>query len=292
MAFTLRLTVHGVLGCVERTEEGKPAFTVLCCEYEKQPLVAFVKFPRDSYKGSRIVQGDIDHPDAGYIQLKSEHLTVDADAAPADAALKLNKNRDPISSTPTALDAESLVWIPDIDELSDGHGAINSGYFDSPPKAKPALVARLDLTAGRVGTTGVERVQVPFSDGNGTSYRRPIAREIRMQMEVQAEHFTLRSKALNGSSRASQDMEFTAKPGSTLDIVFGHDTEKSIFDAVPPIAPIDVIEQQARDEYRFYYKMCQNGPKDRQVLPLVASRPGGEPFCSPSKFKTTVRSGT
>jgi hypothetical protein len=282
MAFTLRLTVHGVLGCVERmTDEGKPAFTVLCCAYEhdNEKLVPFVRFPRHSYKGTREILGD--DSTLGHLFLKGEHLTVQAEAAPADAALKLNKNKDPISTTPTAFDAESLLWIPDIERLADGHGTIKSAYFANPPKARPELVARLDLTKGRVGTTGVERVLVPFTDGK----RRAIAREIRMQMKVQENHFTLQSRSLNGSSSQPEDMVFTAEPDGTLDIVFGHDTKTSIYNPVPPIAPIDVIQNQAREEYRFYYTMRQNAPDDTPPLPLVSSRPGGEPFCSPSKFK-------
>jgi len=281
MAFTLRLTVHGVLGCVERTDEGKPAFTVLCCEYEhnNEKLVPFVRFPRDSYKGTREILGN--DPTLGHLILKKEYLTVQAEAEPEDAALKLNKNKDPISSTPTAFDAESLLWIPDIEKLADGYGTIQSAYFANPPKGSPELVARLDLTKGRVGTTGVERVLVPFTDGK----RRAIAREIRMQMKVQENYFTLKSRSLNGSSSQPEDMVFTAEPDSTLDIVFGHDTKTSIYNPIPPIAPIDVIQDQAREEYRFYYTMRQNPPNDSPPLPLVESRPGGEPFCSPSHFK-------
>ncbi len=289
MAFTLRLTVHGVLGGVEHTnDDGKTVFTILCCKYEpreRQPAVAFIKFPRSSYQGGRHVGGDGRYPDLGHIVIQGEHLTVDAKAVPKDTALTLNKRKDPISSTPTAYDAESLVWVPNIDDLEKGHGTINSAYFNAAPHAVPALVARLDLTAGRVATTGVERVQVPFSNGNGKSYRRAIAREFRLQMEVEDDEFALRSTPLDGSPRSNNDMKFTATPNRILDIVFGNDSLRAIYDPVPPITPIDVIQQDAAAEYEFYYEMSANPPVGDRTLPLVASRPGGEPFCSPSQFK-------
>jgi hypothetical protein len=247
MAFTLRLTFHGVIMFVELPRENR--LSVLLC-YLDETLVkngtTFVRFDNQTYKRNsynRRIDGSKDDGSQHHIVLRRERLSIAAKVAHAHRTLTINKKKDPISSTPTAFDNESIVWLPTLGGLEPNHGKVNPGYFDAPLTVVPALMARVDITRGYLRTNGAERMQVPFKkEGAPKGKRRPMARELVLELKVNDDHCFLLSDPLDHSVRhpSENDMRFDANGKDPLDIFIGNESFSDIYRPTPPIAPIDV----------------------------------------------------
>jgi hypothetical protein len=287
MAFTLRATSHGVFTFVEFPKENR--LSVLLC-YLDETLVkhgtAFVRFDDRNYRQSsknRPIDGSDKDGSRHHIVLRRERLSIKAKVAHSHRRLEINKKKDPISSTPTKLDNESIVWLPTLEGLEPTHGDLKPAYFNSPLTVSPALMARVDFAQRYLRTNGAERVQVPFKkEGARRGIRRPMARELVLELEVNDDHFVLQSDPLDGpiGHPAKHDMRFDANGDDTIDIFIGNESFSDVYRTTPPIVPIDVVDKEASKEYKFYYQLCADPPPDPKTLPHVAARPSGQPFCS------------
>jgi hypothetical protein len=177
MAFTLRVIAHGAGACVE--VPNKQQYMVFFCQLgsDVETPTMYVRFPAGSYSGNREPARPRSRKHQ-HVVLNGERLLVSAKGiAPHDEKLTVNRKKDKISKTPTAYDEHSLHWLPAINDLAPGHGKLNPAYFDDPLAADPPLLAQLVFTQGRVGTTGVERTQVPFKkEGARRGYLRAIGK--------------------------------------------------------------------------------------------------------------------
>lgn len=286
MAFKLRFIIHGVFLFVEFPEENRVA--VFLC-YLDETLVAngttFVRFNDRNYKQSsknRPIDGSDTDGSRHHIVLRRERLSIAARGA-LPSRLEINKRKDPISSTPTAYDNESIVWMPTLEGLEPNYGRVNPVYFNEPLTAVPALMARIDFKRGYLHTNGAERVQVPFmKEGARKGIRCPLARELVLDLEVNGRDFVLQSDPLDRRVRhpAANDMRFHPKAGEVLEISIHNESFADIYRERPRIEPIDVIAKSASKEYKFYYQLCAVQPPDPKTLPHVSARPSGDPFCS------------
>jgi|GEM_PF-6471251 hypothetical protein len=286
-SFTLRVTTHGAGACVEMPTQKQ--YSVFFCDAGRDfpHSTMYIRFPKDSYRGHRKIEGAKRSATLRHIRLDGERLLIRAaNVVQDDQTLTINKLKDPISSTPTAYDNTSLYWLPAINDLAPGHGKLDPGYMTDPLHADPPLVARLDLTQGRLGTTGTERMQIPFRKEHAKNgVRRAIARELLLQMEVLGDHVVLESHPLDGSQRdASKDMRFDANGAETLEIVIGNEPDHDIYEPVPPTAPIDVLVNEAAKEYKFYYRLCATPPGRNALYPFVKARPNGQMNCTQPRF--------
>jgi hypothetical protein len=284
--FTLKVTTHGAGACVEMPAQKQYSVFFCYAGSDFPNSTMYIRFPKDSYKGDRTVEGADRSATLRHIKLGGERLLISAaNVAPGDETLTINKRKDPISSTPTAYDDTSLYWLPAINDLAPGHGKLNPGYMTDPLNANPPLIARFDVTQGRLGTTGTERMQIPFRKENAPNgVRRAIARELLLTLEVLDDHVVLESHPLDGSPRdTSKDMRFDANGAETLEIVIGNEPDHDIYEPVPPTAPIDVLVKEAAKEYKFYYKLCESKPID-PLFPFVSARPNGQMNCTQPRF--------
>jgi hypothetical protein len=282
VAFTLRFTVHGVIMYIEKPDQS--AATLLLCKLGKDLVkrgTSYIKFDDRNYvqdtRNRRAVDGT--NGTQHHIELNGEELSIDADVVASDRTLRIDKSKDPVSSTPTESDKYSLHWMTTLEDLERGFGKVQPGYFASPPTGSPELVARIEFTQGKLGTTGAERVLVPFKKGSAKPTRRALARELVIDMDVGDDHFFLRSTPLYGGSSRG-DMRFDANGMSVLEIHLGNEAFDDIYWETPSILPIDVVQQNGAKEYEFYYSLCDVEPLRPRTLPLVASRVPGNTFCS------------
>lgn len=293
MGFTLRFTVHGVIMYVEEPDQSRA--TLLLCKLGEDLVkqgTSYIKFHDENYDQTqkRRPDGSNKKTAQSHIELKGEELSIEATVAPTHGRLSIDRHKDLISSTPTEFDKNSLYWMTNIEQLEPGFGKVQPGYFKTPPTGSPELMARIAFTQGYLRTTGAERVLVPFKKGNGKPTRRALARELVLEMDVDDEQLSLRSKPLYPGDQPRGDMRFvpkkadandvTAKDGNVIEIHLGNEAFDDIYWDTPSILPIDVVEQTGAKEYEFYYSMCDVEPLRPRTLPFVAARVPGNTFCS------------
>ncbi|HJQ37355.1 MAG TPA: clostripain-related cysteine peptidase [Thermoanaerobaculia bacterium] len=282
MPIQLKAKCHGI-GPFVAAPNDKHAAVFLCQAPEKvvPNQLTYVRFRRANYSDSnrRPVEGD-PLSDFGHVILNRERLSIVAAVAQSDAELRIDRYKDPTSSTPTRRDSRSLHWLPKTEQLAPGHGALKSDYFTDPVNVEPRLIARVDFAQGRLGTTGVANIQVPFRSTK-ESMTMPMARDIQVELTIESDHFVLRSDPFEGTRDPANDLHF--KGEGEVEIVIGNEPEGDMELGTPPILPIDVINQAAALEWRFYFSLCENQPTD-PLLPHLARRPGSQTGCSRPEY--------
>jgi hypothetical protein len=285
-------------------------FALLLCRGERTVIpnqVAYVRFPTNSYDLGQNTRRPEPLPDNAseslqqrHIVVRGERLTIVVEPVETDRKLQLNKRIDNHSSTPTSYDQHSLRWLPTIANLANAQADLSESYFLTPHKARPVLLARVDFDKGRLGTTGAERVQVPFRPKSVSdtgprspksrqrgSRKLPIARELLLEIETDADHFILRSDSFDGVVRddgsrdESNDMRFELT--GDLEIVIGNEAAADIYTAALPTRPLDVSLDRCMAEFNLYYDMCKVKPPD-PLMPYLSSRPGSLTCCSGCTF--------
>ena len=287
MPINLKVTCHGLIALVPSTDDKH--LTAFLPESTPEVIpgqTTFVRFPSANYSASNTRTAiSRNGSELAHVMLDRERLTIVADVAPADRQLTIDRSQDAISSTPTSGDAHSFRWLPKVEDLAPGHGDLNPGYFDDILNVTPRLIARFDFTQGRLATTGVEKVQVPFRSST-EARKKPMAREIALHLTIDGNSFTLRSEPFEGTYDPANDLVFEGE--GDIEIVLGNEPAADMYEETPPIEPIDVIEKAAAAEFVFYCSLCASVPTD-PLLPHVASRPGRYTFCSMGQYNPTDR---
>jgi hypothetical protein len=285
MAFKLSVRCHGMGALAEATEGDQAA--VLLPRAERTVVArqaVYVKFPAASYQGPRPITGA--RGNEAHVVLHQERLTIVANAAKKNQKLQILRNKDPLgSSTPTSADATSLAWLANLSELSRetsrdsrGPGELKDEYFLTPATSTPPLIARVDFMQGRLGTTGVDPVLVTFSNRTRTSdvIRRPVARELLLELDIEDDSFTLMSQRWDGSVDEAKTMTFKSR--DNIEIVIGNESEDDIYLPAAPTLPLDVLSGRCMAEFDSYFRMLSIEPKD-PLLPFLAARPGSGTCC-------------
>ncbi|MEO8383483.1 MAG: clostripain-related cysteine peptidase, partial [Acidobacteriota bacterium] len=259
-----------------------------------QDQVAYVRFPAKAWSANnkRKTFGPPSgvNSDSRHVVLGRERLTIEAKLKDSSSMLTLDESEDAFDSpTPTTTTNRSLLWLPNIQKLSQGDkpptGNIKAEYFNSPKTADPRLMARIDFTQGHLSTTGADPVQVPFDlaplPNPPDPQRMPIARELLLTLEIEDDQFTLQSRDFDNNDQPTQDLYFEAQ--GNLEIVIGNEAAADIYTSTMPILPIDVLASPCMQEFKFYYRMCEE-PSDEALYPYLSSRPGSQTCCSVAAF--------
>jgi len=281
----LKITCHGVMAFVPSIDDKHmAAFLPKVPGKIVRDQRAFVRFSLDHYSAANKRSIDGSKGLQGHVLFDRERISVVGRVVAADAELRVDRFNDPRSPMPTGRDHNSLIWMPDAETLNPNHGELKAAYFNDPVGVEPGLLARLDFTQGRLGTAGVEKIQVPFRGIMRSEEKRPMAREIVVEMDIDSDHFFLRSDPFEGGRDPARDLRFEGE--GDVELFIGNEPASDMYDETPPIDPIDVIDKAAREEFVFYNSLCES-PSPDPLLPHFAARPGRETGCSNKTYKRT-----
>ncbi len=308
MAFKLSIEFHGTVALVPSADnDSVPAMRMLLGRFQNingvKDQVPYVRFhPRNKGKANvRLVsplpasapegvKGTLAH-----FVLNDEFLRLDIPDV-VNGQLTVIDGHDVRFDRPTAADDKSVHWLPHLDRINPGSEVIDPTLLDrlAPPTGR--LAARIDVTHGRLETSGTSAQQVTFAGAGGTpALRQSIARDSVLTIDVPGDHFILRSEPLRLQAEApliisdraggsagrdrSLDMIFEANGDDVIELVIGNEPEEDIF--MPP-QPLEISDKPANEFGLFYRLSAAPGPSP--VLPLGRSRGGNEQLCANAVF--------
>jgi hypothetical protein len=216
-------------------------------------------------------------------------VTLQAKFARGSAVLRPNVEQ-PVSSFPRNADRRSLYWLPTIERLAPGAGAIDPAFLQLPFKRKdsPRLAARVDLTNGLLETSGVTESAVTFIRSQSRRESEvTIAREAVLTADVDGDSLVLRSQPLHRDGHDDDDdLVFTPPPGMTeLSLVIGNEPDTDIY-ATPQEMDLIPTTEGAK-EFGLYYLLSKQRIAD-VALPAGANRGSPHQLCTVSKMGGTT----
>jgi hypothetical protein len=290
MSLQVNITFHGTVAVVplypvddKSVKPENKAICMLLPHFDTglvHELAPYIRFPANSLKSSRPIDG---HSPDGSLQ----HVLLDGEQLDLDGGNQSGVDADfdhELVRTPKPKDAQSLYWLPNLERLTKLPPA-------SPPTIDPDLLAvpfkgattaklaaRTFLRNGKLRTGGV-KAALPFVAGNDEDVHH-VAREAILTLTVPGESFQISSTPIEGTAgKGANDMVFVAPPGSTsLDLVIGNEPKQDIYSTADEVA---IEESHPSTEFGLFYRLCKPGVATvSQALPLGKNKGGSTQLCA------------